>query len=300
MTSYSPEVSSLSVLMSVYNGRPYLNKAIESILKQTYCDFEFIIIDDASTDGSRGLLKQWADQDERIRLIFHDENRGLGYSLNEGVRKSRGKWVARMDADDISFLDRFERQVKYLNAHPDVDILSGCAIDFDEDGNPLRLRQVPPSHEDIIQLLWTIPIIHPAVIFRRDAILEAGSYSPDLRRRQDYDLWFRCAAEGLRFANLAEPLIFYRFTDDYYQKNDLGTAIDQVKIGWRGCRLIGAGPIAYFGVLAPLIRALLPRSMSKLMQRLLHKFDPRSKQDEIPEAIRRKYLSGGDIPQMMS
>jgi hypothetical protein len=143
-------------------------------------------------------------------------------------------------------------------------------------------------------------MIHPAVMFHRDAILEVGSYSRQLRRRQDYDLWFRCAAEGLRFANLAEPLIFYRFTDDYFDKNDLDTALDQVKIGWRGCWLVGAGPIAYLGVLAPLIRALLPQPLSKVMQKVLNKFDPRSEQDAIPEAIRRKYLSDDGIQKMSS
>lgn len=276
--------------MSVYNGSPYLNAAISSILRQTLNQFEFLIIDDASTDGSRGQLKTWADRDERIRLIFHSKNRGLGYSLREGVREAKGNWIARMDDDDIALPDRLERQISYLNEHPDVDILSGWAIDCDRDGNPLRLRQVPTSHEEIVRLIWTIPIVHPAVIFRRDAIIDAGSYSATLRRRQDYDLWFRCVEAGLRFANLPEPLIYYRFTDDYYEKNDLDTAIEQVRIGWKGCRRIGTSLIAYIGILAPLVRALLPRSLGKLMQALLHRLDPRQKQEEIPDRIRKKYL----------
>ncbi|WP_103030328.1 glycosyltransferase [Salinibacter altiplanensis] len=279
-----------TVLMSVYNGLPYLDQAIESILGQTFSEFEFLIIDDASGDGSREVLKDWAKRDRRIRLIFHDENRGLGYSLNEGVKEARGTWIARMDDDDISFPDRLERQVAYLDDHPNVDILSGWAIDCDADGKPLRLRQVPVSHGEIVRLIWTIPMIHPAVIFRREAVLEAGSYSKKLRRRQDYDLWFRCAAEGHRFDNLPEPLIYYRFTDNYYDKNDLSTAIEQVKIGWRGCRLVGAGPIAYIGVLAPLVRALLPRQLSKVLQYILQKFDPRSQKKGLSEDIRNQYL----------
>jgi len=281
----------ITVLMSVYNGLPYVERAIESIINQTFYDFEFLIIDDASTDGSREALKRWANRDERIRLVFHNKNRGLGYSLNEGMREARGTWIARMDDDDISFPDRLERQIAYLSEHPNVDILSGWAIDCNADGKPLRLRQVPVSHEEIVRLIWTIPMIHPAVIFRREAILDVGSYSAELRRRQDYDLWFRCAAEGLRFANLPEPLIYYRFTDNYYNKNDLDTALDQVKIGWRGCRLVGAGPIAYIGVLAPLVRALLPRQLSKGLQKLLLKFDPRAQQSGIPEDIKKENLS---------
>lgn len=281
----------VTVLMSVYNGLPYLRQAIASIIDQTFAEFEFLIIDDGSTDGSREVLKAWADRDERIRLIFHKENWGLGYSLNEGVRAASAPWIARMDDDDISLPDRLERQVAYLDEHTDVDILSGWAIDCNADDKPLRLRQVPVSHEEILRLIWTIPMIHPAVIFRREAILDVGSYSAELRRRQDYDLWFRCAAEGLRFANLPEPLIYYRFTDNYYNKNDLDTALDQVKIGWRGCRLVGAGPIAYIGVLAPLVRALLPQQLSKGLQKLLHKFDPRAQQSGIPEDIKKEYLS---------
>jgi glycosyltransferase involved in cell wall biosynthesis len=268
----------ITVLMSVYNGRPYLNEAVESIVEQTHEDFEFLIIDDASTDGSRSILEEWAGRDGRIRLILHDENRGLGYALAEGIKEARAPWIARMDDDDIAFPDRLERQVQYLEEHPNIDILSSWAIEIDAQGEPIRLRQVPTSHEDIIRLIWTIPVIHPAVLFRRESIQRVGSYSSALRRRQDYDLWFRCAAAGLRFANIPEPLIYYRFTDDYYSKNDLRTALDQVQIGWKGCRMVGASPVAYVGVMAPLVRALLPKRLSKFIQLLLHKFDPRQEQ----------------------
>jgi glycosyltransferase involved in cell wall biosynthesis len=285
------DTPAVTVLMSVYNGLPYLDQAVESILVQTFSNFEFLIIDDGSTDGSREVLKTWADRDERIRLVLHSKNRGLGYSLHEGVKKAQGNWIARMDDDDIALPDRLERQISYLSENPDVDILSGWAIDCDGDGNPLRLRQVPISHDEIVRLIWTIPIVHPAVIFRRSAILDAGSYSSTLRRRQDYDLWFRCVEAGLRFANLPEPLIYYRFTDDYYEKNDLDTAVDQVRIGWRGCRRIGADPIAYIGIFAPLVRALLPRSLGKFMQGLLHRLDPRREQKRVPAHIREEYLA---------
>lgn len=275
MDSSDREVPSLSVLMSVYNGRPYLEEAIESIINQTFTEFEFLIIDDASTDGSRELLKEWDAKDERIRLILHDQNRGLGYALAEGVEAACGKWIARMDDDDIACPNRLQKQLKFVEENPGIDILGGWAVEIDTDGNPTRLRQVPISHEDIVRLIWTIPVIHPTVMFRRRAIQQVGSYDIALRRRQDYDLWFRCAAAGLRFANIPEPLIHYRFTDNYYEKNDLSTALDQVRIGWRGCCLTGASPIAYIGVMAPLIRALLPRRLSKWLQELLNKFDPR-------------------------
>lgn len=270
----------LSVLMSVYNGMPNLERAMESIATQSFGDFEFLIIDDASTDGSRELLEKWEAEDERIRLILNETNRGLGYSLDKGVKEARGEWIARMDDDDIACPNRLKKQLKFIEENPGTDILGGWAVEIDEDGNPMRLRQVPTSHEDIVRLIWTIPVIHPTVMFRRRAIQQVGSYDAALRRRQDYDLWFRCAAAGLRFANIPEPLIHYRFTDNYYEKNDLSTALQQVEIGWRGCRLVGASPITYVGIMAPLIRALLPRRLSRWLQAFLNKFDPRKENKE--------------------
>lgn len=284
---------SITVLMSVYNGQPYIEEAIESIVNQTFSDFEFLIIDDGSTDGSRDILKKWKAHDDRIRLILHGENKGLGYALHEGVSEAHGDWIVRMDDDDIAFPNRLKRQVKYIQENPEVDILSAWAIDIDKHANPMRLRQVPIKHEDIVRLIWTIPVVHPAVMFRKDEVKKVGSYDSDLRRRQDYDLWFRCAAAGLRFANIPEPLIYYRFTDDYYDKNDLGTALDQVQIGWRGCRLIGAGPLAYIGVMAPLIRALLPRTLSRWVQTLINRFDPRKERKGIPKEKYNDYFPEG-------
>jgi len=261
--------------MSVYNGRPYLNGAIQSITEQSYRDFEFLIIDDASTDGSNKILEKWRRQDSRIRIISHKVNRGLGYSLREGVIEARGDWIARMDDDDISVPDRLEKQVEFVRTYPETDVVGGWAIEIDEQGRQGRMRTHPIRHEEIVRLIWTSPLQHSTVFFRRDAIRRTGSYSATLRRRQDYDLWFRCVAGGLRFANIPEPLIYYRFTDDFYRKNDIGVALDQARIGWRGCWMVGANPVAYIGVTLPLIRALLPKPLSRLLQRAINRFNPR-------------------------
>lgn len=276
MSSDASAPPPVTVLMSVYNGIEYLDEAIESIVNQTFSEFEFLIIDDASTDGSRERLEDWADRDERIRLLFHEENHGLGYSLNEGVRKARGTWIARMDDDDISMPDRLERQMAYVSRCPKVDILGGWALECDADGEVQRTREFPTDHEDIVRLVWTCPIQHTTVLFKREAIQRAGSYNPNLRRRQDYDLWFRCVDAGLRFRNLAKPLIYYRITDAYYENNDISVALSQVAIGWRGCKRLGAPLRAYIGVVAPLVRALLPKSAAKGVQKFIQKWNPRS------------------------
>jgi glycosyltransferase involved in cell wall biosynthesis len=270
--SYCPRVT---VLMSVYNGLPYLGQAVESILDQTFSDFEFLIIDDASTDGSRERLKKWTNRNERIRLILHNKNRGLGYSLHEGVKKARGNWIARMDADDISFPDRLEKQLAYVEEHSSIDILGTWALDIDGEGTPLRQRTYPVDHAEIARLIWTNPLVHPTVMFRKSAVQAAGSYDPDVRKRQDYELWFRCLEEGLCFGNVPEILLRYRFTEEYYERNDLQVAWNQAKIGWEGCWRVGASPIAYLGVGTPVLRALLPRRMNRFFHKQLRRVDPR-------------------------
>jgi glycosyltransferase involved in cell wall biosynthesis len=261
--------------MSVYNGEDYLDAAIESILGQTYEDFEFLIVDDASTDGSRARLQDWAEQDERIRLILKDENEGLGQALHDGVEMAEAPLIARMDGDDIAEPDRLEKQVAYFDDHPETDILGSWAVDIDEAGRKKQYRRYPTDHDEIVRLIWTNPLVHPSVMMRKAAIQRVGSYDPDVRKRQDYELWFRCVAGGLRFANYPEALLRYRFTGDYYDRNDLQVAWGQAKIGWEGCRRVGAGPTAYIGVAVPLIRSLLPRALNAGLHSLLHRVDPR-------------------------
>jgi hypothetical protein len=180
-----------------------------------------------------------------------------------------------MDADDVAFPERLALQMQYLDAHPEVDVLGGAAIDCDAASRPIGLRAYPTTHDEIRRLIWTNPFIHPTVLYRRDAIRAVGSYDVGIRKRQDYDLWFRCMEGGLQLANLAEPLIKYRVTEDYYRKNDLRVAWDQVRIGWRGCRRVHAGPLAYVGVTTPFVRSLLPRRLNQFVHLLLHKVDPR-------------------------
>lgn len=266
---------SVTVLMSVYNGLPYLEKAIESIVHQTFSDFEFLIIDDASSDGSREVLKEWTDRDERIRLILHEENRGLGYALSEGTKEARASLIARMDADDVAVLDRLEAQVGYLERNPDVDILGGWAEECDEEGETIGHRTYPVDHEDIVDMVWASPIIHPTVIFRKEKILDVGGYDASLRKRQDYDLWFRCHEAGHTFANLPKSLIRYRFTETHFRRNDWRVALDQAVIGWRGCRRVNASPFAYVGVAFPLIRSLFPQRLQSKIVSMARYIDPR-------------------------
>lgn len=273
MAEQQPEVT---VLMGVFNGLPRLERSIRSILAQTFSNFEFLIIDDASTDGSDQVVQQYAKEDCRIRLIRNEVNAGLGAVLNLGVREARAALIARMDADDVAVPTRLEKQVAYFRAHPETDILGSYALDVGEDGSIIRERRVPTAHDRIVKLIWSCPIVHPTVMFRRSSILRAGSYPSTRRRRQDYDLWFRCVAAGLIFANLPEPLLHYTFSQQTVQKNNFSSALKQVGVGLRGCWLVRASPLAYLGTVAPLLEAMLPDSLRVRLAGFKGKLDPRN------------------------
>lgn len=265
----------LTVLMSVYNGLPYLSEAIESILAQTYRSFEFLIVDDASTDGSGEVLAKYAQQDSRIRILTNEQNGGLGYSLARGLEAASTPWVARMDADDVALPERLERQMAYLHEHPETDIVGTWANDVDAEGKVLQQRRVPTKHVDIYHYIWTNPFIHSTVVFRREVILRVGSYPPIKSAPEDYDLWFRCAAEGLCFANLPMVLLNYRYTRAQMIRSRKFLT-STLLIGWRGCWRVKARPLAFLGVTVPVIKLILPRPLETVGYRILKRFDPRS------------------------
>lgn len=266
----------ITVLMSVYNGLPYLQESINSILNQSFKDFEFIIIEDCSSDTSLEVLKSYAKKDRRIRLIKNTENKGLGANLKKGVELAKGDYIARMDDDDISLPHRLQTQLDFAQANPEIDIIGSFATDINEKGDDIGLRKMPTSHEDIIKYIWTCPIIHPTALIKKESLLKAGSYG-DEKRRQDYALWFRCAKHSLKFANIPEPLLKYRFADEYFKKNNFPALITQAKIGWKGCIQVKASPVAYIGVAVPLIRSLFPKFIQRWLAKLQKHFDPRRK-----------------------
>lgn len=265
----------VTVLMGVYNGLPHLERAMQSILAQTFEDWEFLIIDDASTDGSGDLIQRYAERDARVVYQRNPTNRGLGAVLCAGVEMAKGEFVARMDADDISVPERLARQLAFFDEHPDIDIVGSCAVDVTEEGVPVRERRVPQRHDRIVQLIWSCPIIHPTVMFRRESILRVGSYAPGLRRRQDYDLWFRCARGGLKFANIQQPLVHYLYSEQTLRRNNLRSAWQQVKMGIKGCRMINASALAYIATSLPLLEAMTPGFLRMKLITLKAKIDPR-------------------------
>ncbi len=214
MRTGHPDEPRITVLMPVHNGEPYLEASVRSILHQTYSDFEFLVIDDGSTDGTSRILRAY--RDPRLRIVENGRNLGVVETLNRGLSISRGEYIARMDCDDESLPERLERQVSFLDAHPEIGVLGTAGELIDEVGKSLGVFRYPLDHEVIcFSMHFFNPLAHPSVMIRRNVVLDAGGY---LSREaccwgglipEDYELWWRLSAVT-RLANLPDRLFLLR------------------------------------------------------------------------------------------
>lgn len=197
----------VSVIMSVYNSEAYLKAAVESILNQTYRDFEFLIVNDCSSDSSLEILHSYRDQ--RIKIIDNPENLGLAKSLNKAVKQAGGKYIARMDSDDISLPDRFEKQVAYLESHPDTGLVYGDLIRFHshELANEMDSNDYQADYIRSILLFYNV-VNHPCVMMKRE-IFDSYSYNPDFSVTEDVKLWTEISAQ-YPMERLPDNLLLYR------------------------------------------------------------------------------------------
>ena len=199
----------LSVVMAAYNADKYIREAIDSVLNQTYTDFEFIIINDGSTDSTLSILHSYSD--ERIKII-DQANVGLSKSLNKGISIANGEYIARMDADDRCHIDRFKKQLDYLFSNLDVVLLGSNSNVMDEEGNFLYTTNVLTKVEDAKTFLKFSPFIHSSVIFKKEIFNKCQGYPEDIIHHfEDLILWEKMFRYG-KMANLSEALIFYRIT----------------------------------------------------------------------------------------
>lgn len=196
----------VSVVLPVYNGEKFIAEAIQSILCQSYKNFEFIIIDDGSTDETLRILREFKGKDSRIHLVSR-ENKGLVATLNEGIDLACGKWIARMDADDIALPQRFERQLQWLG-ETGADIC-GAWVNLFGTADKRVLRH-PQSDDAIkVELLFGTPFAHPSVIMKTDLVRKLR-YDKAWEKAEDYDLWERAARQGWKMTNVQEVLLLYR------------------------------------------------------------------------------------------
>ncbi len=199
----------VSVIMPAYNCEAYVLEAVSSMLSQSFTDFELLVIDDGSTDSTPKLLE--SVDDPRLRLVSNEHNMGLVGTLNRGLGLAVGRYIARMDADDVVVPERLEKQVLYLEEHPDVHVLGSMVNLINEQGTVFGAISGYPTDPDEIHryLLRECCLIHPSVIFRKDTVKAAGGYSTDARHAEDYDLWLRLS-DDYKIANLPDKLVSYR------------------------------------------------------------------------------------------
>ncbi|MFZ5437830.1 MAG: glycosyltransferase family 2 protein [Patescibacteria group bacterium] len=216
----------LSVVMPVYNSEKYLSEAIESILDQTFENFEFIIVDDGSTDNSLKIINQY--QDSRIKVIKHKINKGLIYSLNEGFKEASGKYIARMDADDISVKTRFVKQVKFLEKNKDIAILGSWIKNF---GNKNYVWETITNPNLIrARMLFESCLAHPSVIIRKkDLVTNNLSYDPKYKYAEDFALWVK-SAEKIKITNYPEILLHYR---THSEQTPIKSGHEQQESSWK-------------------------------------------------------------------
>jgi glycosyltransferase involved in cell wall biosynthesis len=222
----------LSVAMSVYNNAPYVAAAIESILDQTFTDFEFLIVNDGSTDGSGEIIEGYAARDPRIRAI-HQENEGFVASLNRMITQANAPIIARMDGDDICRPERFALQMDFLDKHPDYGVIGSLADAIDANGNPLDSDDPKPlTNEGLLANLPNGPLMnHNVVLIRRGVLEQVGGYRSFYRHCEDYDLWLR-VSQVTRMANLPERLILYRHYPDQVSHRHLVGQVTRAAIAW--------------------------------------------------------------------
>lgn len=203
-------MTKVSILMPVYNAEQYVAEAIDSILSQSYRDWELIIINDGSTDSSESIITQY--EDSRIYYIKNPVNLRLIKTLNKGIDYCHGEYIARMDADDVALPDRLKEQVEFLDSHADYLMCGTNAIVIDNDGNKTgKIKNLPDNDFLQINMLFSPPFIHPSVMIRRE-VLKENRYDEEYKHVEDYELWCRIANLG-KIANLNKDLLLYRWHD---------------------------------------------------------------------------------------
>lgn len=253
----------VSIIMSVRNSQATLQAALESIAQQTFTDWEFVICDDGSDDGTPEILARFSDEmgPDRVRLLTNAENRKLAYSLNRCLGVSRGRFIARMDGDDISEPDRLERQLRYLKERPDVDLVGTAMRRFNDQGTGEVIYPAADRPDRLILGRTSIaPFFHATVLARRSVFSIVGNYTVAWRteRAEDLDLWFKFFAAGLIGHNIREPLYRVREDQAAVRRRTPRSRLQSFATRWHGNRLLGYPPAAYAVSTLEALKILLP------------------------------------------
>lgn len=263
----------VSILMGIYNCAPTLREAVDSILSQTFTDWELILCEDGSKDETYAIAQEYRRQyPDRIVLLRNEKNMGLNHTLNRCLQAASGEYCARMDGDDISLPERFEKQVAFLDAHPAYAIVSTPMIFFDEQGEWGRNQMIErPQRDDFIH---HSPVhCHAPCMIRREAYLAVGGYTEDLRmlRFEDVNLWYKLYAAGYRGYNLSEPLYMMRDGREAAGRRSLRSRMNGVYVTYVGFRLFHYPWYMYRFVVLDFIRHFIKGAMPEKLYLFFHK-----------------------------
>ena len=259
----------ISVIMGIHNTNNVImvKQAIDSILNQSYSDFEFIICDDGSTDNTYDVVNNLIKKDSRCILIQNKTNKGLAQTLNNCLKIAKGEYIARMDADDISELNRFELQINFLENNKEYGLVSGWGELFDENGIfSIRKYIEKPTKEN---MLFGSPFLHAGCMMRKEVLVKLKGYrvSKETRRAEDYDLWMRLYALGYKGYNLQKVIYKIREDKNAYKRRKYRFRIDEAKVRYYGFKRLGLFPKGYIYILKPLIVGLIPQKILSIIRK---------------------------------
>lgn len=257
----------VSIIMGVYNEEAHLRNCLESVIKQTYRNWECIICDDCSTDSSKEILYEYQKKDGRFIILENDQNSRLAASLNNCLSIARGKYIARMDADDLCLPSRLQSQVQFLEENQEIDCVGSAVIVYDETGDKgIRLCKEYPQKED---LLHANPFAHPTVIIKKSVMDVLGGYtvSRDTRRAEDLDLWFRFFHADYKGYNMQKPLYKYHESEEDMQKRTFKAALGISRVYLRGYKLLGFPKYDYIYAMKPVISSVIPKRIMAYFHR---------------------------------
>lgn len=264
----SDEKSLISIIMGIYNCAETLPEAVDSIICQTYDNWELIMCDDGSTDSTYKIASEYKEKyPDKIVVLKNEENMGLNYTLNRCLESAKGEYIARMDGDDISLPARLEKEIGFLSAHPEYAIVSCPMVYFDENGD---FRTGKGGGEPDINLFAKgTPFCHAPCMVRREAYTAVKGYAVSKKRLrvEDWDLWVRMYEKGFRGYNLDEPLYKMRDDRNAYGRRKFKYRINEARIGASAVKKLHLSPFHYLYCARPIIVGLLPKTIYDYLHR---------------------------------
>ncbi len=258
----------ISIIMGIYNCGKYLKESIDSVLSQTFKSWELIMCDDGSTDNTYNIAKEYQEKyPDKIILLKNDKNLGLNETLNNCLKKAKGKYIARQDGDDVSVEDRLEKEYIFLEEHPEYALVSSSMIHFDETGEWGQSNSKPiPKKDDFV---IGPPFAHAPVMIRKAVLEEVQGYTVDekLLRVEDYHLWFKIYARGYIGYNLSEPLYKMRDNKEAYKRRNWNARKNEIRVRYIGYKMLNIPFYKYIYCLRPFFIYLMPEKLYNILHK---------------------------------